>query len=114
MTSRNDWYERHIGPLLRVFEYRRDTEGTRDLRLLWRLVRWRSGPRDRFAEITPLFSWYSGRRGDPAAEEKRYRLTLLKGLFDYRRTEKERRITLLYLIPVWRSAPAKSVRHGKD
>jgi len=114
MTSRNDWWERHFAPLFRLLEYRRDTEGGLDVRLLWRLVRWRSGPRDRFAEVAWLFSWYSGERGRPGAEKDRYRLTFLKGLFDYRLTEQERRITLLYFIPVWRSDVTDTASAGED
>jgi len=115
MTSRNNWWERHFAPFLRLLEYRRDREGTLDVRLLWRLVRWRSGPRDRFAEVAWLFSWYKGRRGRPGAEGDRYRFTLLKGLFDYRLTANGRRVTLLYFIPVWRgAAPRRAVGESAE
>jgi len=88
-------FEDHFGPFFRVFEFHRTAEGQRSWRLLWRILRVDTGPKDRYLELWPIFSVH-GRTG--AVRESRWEV--LKGLAGRTRVGAQRQWRLLYVIRI--------------
>ena len=89
-------WERNFAKFFRLFEYHRDSEGTRSWRLLWRLARVDSGRAGRYVEVTPLFKYQTLTARPPAASTLRW--NILKGLLGYEREGGRRKLRFLYLI----------------
>lgn len=107
-TNYGEPFERNLAPILRLFEYRNNGQGTRDVRFFWRLFRRQRAPDSAFTEFTPFFAYYRKQSSElPDSPGKvspsRFRFTLLKGLFDYRRIGEEQSAKVLYVFTVWRS-----------
>lgn len=96
----NEGYERNWGPLLRLYEYRKNVGGESESRFLWGFYTHRKNALRELYEVSFILTFYR-------AEEVAY-FSLLKGLLEYRADGPKRALRLLYSPwPVeWERSPA--------
>ena len=88
-------WERNFAPLFRLFEYRREANGVRSWRLLWRVVRVDKGPQEGYFGLWPLWENYRLEGKTP-----RRGWTLLHGLLGHERGGDYGRWRFLYFAHV--------------
>ncbi len=85
----DEGFERNWAPLFRLYQYNKDAEGNMESKFLWGLYRHKKMESKELFELTFLFSYEK--------EKDRVCLSILKGLFEYRREKDANSIKLFYL-----------------
>ncbi len=91
----DDGFERNYGPILRIYEYQRDKEGREKSEFLWGLYRRETKKDYARTELSLLASLESS--------PDLTKVSILQGLFEYRRTPVRKTLRLLYVpdVLIW-------------